>query len=75
MVALACEAGIRSLNESGCQPLLSVNNAIQSTEVIFATYHISLLRGRVDLPLQYEENALLDMLEQNEIGQNRQEGN
>ncbi len=58
---------VRAL-QSGGRPLLSSYNAIQSTEVIFATYESSRRRGRVDLPLEQEDSAFLTMLEQGDVG-------
>jgi UDP-N-acetylglucosamine 3-dehydrogenase len=49
-------------------PLLSSRHAIQSTEVIFAAYESSRRRGRVDLPLEIEDNPLHTMLEQGIVG-------
>ncbi len=40
------------------KPLLSANNALQATEVIFATYESSRRGGRVDLPLDVDDSAL-----------------
>ncbi len=57
--------------DTGKRPLLSSYNAIQSTEVIFATYESSRRRGRVDLPLQQEDSAFLTMLESGEVGPKR----
>ncbi len=62
---------IRQLDEPGHMSLLSVNHAIQHTEVIFSTYESSRRRGRVDLPLTQDDSALLAMLEAGEIGPNR----
>lgn len=62
---------IRQLEEPGHVSLLSVNYAIQSTEVIFATYESSRWRGRIDFPLQAEDSALLAMVAAGEIGPNR----
>jgi predicted dehydrogenase len=56
--------------ESGQKPLLSGHNAIQTMEVILATYESSRRRGRVDLPLSVEDNAFHSMLETGEIGPN-----
>lgn len=67
----ACADLLRALEEPGHKPLLSVDHAIQSTEIIFATYESSRRRGRVDLPLQTEDSALLAMLAEGDIGPNR----
>ena len=65
---------VRALDEPGYQPMLSVDNAIRHTELIFAAYYSSLYRGRVTLPLTYEGNAFLDMVAQATIGKNRSAG-
>lgn len=62
---------IKALDEPGYKPLLSVDNAIQSTEVIFAAYESSRWRGRIDFPLQADDSALVAMLENGSIGANR----
>ena len=67
----ACADLVRALDEPGYQPMLSVDNAIRHTELIFAVYYSSLYRGRVNLPLTYEGNALLDMVAQGALGPNR----
>jgi predicted dehydrogenase len=56
--------------DTGERPLLSSYHAIQATEVIFATYESSRRRGRVDLPLQSEDSALLAMLAEGVVGPN-----
>ncbi len=63
---------IRQLDEPGHKSILSVDNAIHSTEVIFATYLSSKLRSRIDLPLTYEGNAFLDLLADGSVGPDRQ---
>jgi hypothetical protein len=62
---------VRQLDEPGYTSFLTVDNAIQHTEVIFATYESSRLRARIDLPLAYDGNALLDLLEADQIGPTR----
>ncbi|HEY3237348.1 MAG TPA: Gfo/Idh/MocA family oxidoreductase [Polyangiaceae bacterium] len=54
--------------ESGRAPLLSSHNALRATEIIFAAYHSSLRRGRVDLPLAPERSALVQLLELGKSG-------
>jgi predicted dehydrogenase len=68
---LSAQDVIRQLDEPGHKSLLSSDYAMQHTEAIFATYYSSLIRGRVDLPMQYEGNALLEMLESGAVGPNR----
>ncbi len=70
----ACADLVRALDEPGHKPLLRVDNAIKHTEAIFATYYSSLYRGRVDLPLTHEGNALLEMLDARVIGPDRESG-
>jgi len=64
----ACADLVRALDEPGHKPLLSADNAIRSTEITFATYESSRRRGRIDLPLQTEDSALLAMLADGSIG-------
>lgn len=44
------------------EPELAARKALQSTEVIFATYESSRRRGRVDLPLMIDDSPLIDMI-------------
>ncbi len=67
----ACADLIKALDEPGYKPLLSVDNAIQHTEVIFAAYESSRWRGRIDFPLQPDDSALLAMLADGSMGENR----
>jgi Predicted dehydrogenases and related proteins len=48
--------------ETGRKPLLDVDNALKTTEIIYATYLSAKQRGRVDLPLDYEGNAFSDLI-------------
>ena len=59
---------IRALDDPTYTPLLSVDNALRATEVIYAVYESSRRRGRVDLPLDKDDSALLAMLYAGEIG-------
>ena len=59
--------------KTGREPVLSGRKALQATELIFATYESSRRRGRVDLPLDVEDSALLTMLEDGTIGSERSE--
>ena len=54
--------------ESGAEPRLSARKALQATELIFATYESSRRRGRVVLPLDAEDSALITMLKEGQIG-------
>jgi predicted dehydrogenase len=53
--------------KEGREPELSARKALQATELIFATYESSRVRGRIDLPLQIDDSPLLSMLESGEI--------
>jgi len=44
------------------EPELAARRALQATEVIFAVYESSRRRGRVDLPLDVDDSALVAML-------------
>jgi predicted dehydrogenase len=57
--------------KSGEEPELSGRKALQATELIFATYESSRRRGRVDLPLEVADSALLSMLKKGDIGPGR----
>ena len=54
--------------QTGREPMLSGRKALQATELIFATYESSRRRGRVALPLEVEDSALLSMLEEQDEG-------
>ena len=49
--------------KNGREPELSGRKALQATELIFATYESSRRRGKVELPLNVDDSALLSMLE------------
>lgn len=66
----ACADLIKALDEPGYLPLLTVNHAIQHTEVIFATFESSRSRGRIDLPLLSNDSALIAMVADGSIGPN-----
>ncbi len=50
--------------ESGREPELSSRRALRATELIFATYESSRRRGRVMLPLELEDSALITGLQE-----------
>ena len=52
---------------AGKEPELSARKALQATELIFATWESSRVRGRVDLPLEIEDSPLLSMIESGAI--------
>jgi predicted dehydrogenase len=72
-VAMACEDVVQTLEEPGRKSILSVDSAILSTELIFAAFHSSRWRGRVELPLQPEDSGLLDLIARREIGWDRRD--
>ena len=53
--------------DEGREPELSGRKALQATELIFATYESSRRRGKVELPLDVDDSALISMLESGEI--------
>jgi predicted dehydrogenase len=53
--------------EEGTTSELCAENALQATEIIFAAWESSRRRGRVDLPLQIEDNPLASMVESGEL--------
>jgi len=70
----AAEDLIKALDDRSYTPLLNAANALRTSEVIFATFESSRSRGRVDLPLQPQDSALLAMLEARQIGPDRVSG-
>jgi predicted dehydrogenase len=52
----------------GRESELAARKALQTTELIFATYESSRRRGRVALPLQIEDSPLLSMLRDDATG-------
>jgi len=44
-------------------PAVGAEKALQATELIFGTYESSRQRGRIDLPLEVEDNPLISMVE------------
>jgi UDP-N-acetylglucosamine 3-dehydrogenase len=61
MAALAL--GVVDALRTGQEPMCSGHNALQGDELIFATYESSRRRGRVDLPLEVEDNPYVAMLD------------
>lgn len=53
---------------SGRESQLCARRALIATEIIFACWESSRRRGRVDLPLDVDDNALNAMIESGEIG-------
>ena len=53
--------------DAGETPELCADNALNATELIFATWESSRKRGRVDLPLDIEDNPLQAMLESGDL--------
>jgi predicted dehydrogenase len=63
----AIEDVVRAL-EKDHEPELGANNALQSTEVIFAAWESARRRSRVTLPLDIEDNPLEAMVEAGKTG-------
>lgn len=53
--------------EAGEEPELCARNALNATELIFAAWESSRRRGRVDLPLDIEDNPLQAMIDAGEL--------
>jgi len=53
--------------ESGEESELCARNALSATEIIFAAWESSRRRGRVDLPLEIEDNPLESMVETGQV--------
>ena len=68
---LTAEDVLRQLDDPTHRSILSIDNALHHTELIFGTYLSSKHRGRIDLPIPHEGNAFLDLLATREIGPNR----
>ena len=58
----AIEHVIESL-DTGTEPELSAAHALRATEIIFGVWESARRRGRVDLPLDIEDNPLEAMVE------------
>lgn len=65
-VAPAIEHGIDCL-DSGRTPELSARRALDATEIIFGAYESVRQRGRVDFPLDIEDNPLEAMVEAGDL--------
>ncbi|WP_246988167.1 Gfo/Idh/MocA family protein [Halorientalis marina] len=61
-VERAIESVVDAVRRDGVSPL-SAKNALQSTELVFASWESARRRGRVDLPLDIEDNPLEAMVE------------
>ena len=59
-------AGVGCL-DAGEEPETGAGNALNATEIIFAAYESSRRRGRVDLPLEIEDNPLEAMVESGQL--------
>ena len=54
--------------KTGSEPELSGRDALRSTEVVFAAWESARRRGRVDLPLDIEDNPLVAMIDAGWLG-------
>ncbi|MAJ74952.1 glucose-fructose oxidoreductase, partial [Candidatus Poribacteria bacterium] len=48
---------------NGTEPELSGRRALNATEIIFSIYESSRRRSRIDLPLDIDDNPLVEMVE------------
>ncbi|GAB3672877.1 Gfo/Idh/MocA family protein [Halopiger thermotolerans] len=62
----AIAENVRCLDENE-EPELSAENALNATELIFGTWESARKRGRVDLPLEIDDNPLDAMVESGEL--------
>ncbi|ESP87080.1 Gfo/Idh/MocA family protein [Candidatus Halobonum tyrrellensis] len=62
----ALAENVRCLRE-GDEPELGSDNALRATELIFAAWESSRRRGRVDLPLDIDDNPLQSMLDSGDL--------
>lgn len=63
---LAIEEVVAALRE-GREPLIAGSNARQAMELVFASWESARRTGRVDLPLDVEDNALQAMVESGQL--------
>jgi predicted dehydrogenase len=54
--------------ETDKEPLVSAKKVLTTNELIFATYESVRQRGRIDLPLESEDNPLQALVEAGEVG-------
>ena len=66
LIPRALEEVVTSLRE-GTESTLSARSALNATEIIFACYESVRRRGRVDLPLEIEDNPLRAMVESGDL--------
>ena len=57
-VALGVRDAVESL-KTGCEPELSSKKVMRATELIFGTYESARRGGRVDLPLDVDDVAII----------------
>ena len=62
----AIAENVRCLRENEA-PELRAENALNATELIFATWESSRQHGRVDLPLDIDDNPLVEMVEAGDL--------
>jgi UDP-N-acetylglucosamine 3-dehydrogenase len=53
--------------ESGDQPVIGAENALNSTEIIFGVWESARRRGRVEFPLEIDDNPLEAMVESGDL--------
>lgn len=62
----AAEIVVRSL-ETGDEPIISAERALGATEIVFGIWESSRRRGRVEPPLEIEDNPLAELIESGEL--------
>jgi predicted dehydrogenase len=62
----AIGSAIEALSE-GREPELGARNALKTAEIIFGTYESARKRGRVDFPLEIDDNPLEAMIESGDL--------
>ena len=65
-ITLALEHVMECLS-TGEEPLLSAENALRATEIIFGAWESARQRERIDFPLEYGGNALTEMVDSGDL--------
>ena len=62
-----CIADVVDCFRSGRECMMNARNALRATEQIFACWESARRRGKVTLPLDIDDNPLLDMVEKGDL--------
>ncbi|WP_255171443.1 Gfo/Idh/MocA family protein [Natrononativus amylolyticus] len=68
----AAEVVVRSL-ETGTEPIIGADRALGATELVFGIWESARRRGRVEPPLEIEDNPLRALIESGELPPSRDE--